>query len=68
MAVTYQVIALSADDPDGTNILGEPKLSYPDALKTAGEFKEQGKAFRVHIRGEQSIERRKRFIDLGALV
>jgi hypothetical protein len=68
MAVTYQVVALSSNDPDGADTRDDPELTYLDALKAAGELKEQGKAFRVHIRGEQSIERRQRFIDLGGLV
>lgn len=68
MAATYHVIALSSNDPDGEDTRGEPKLSYPDALKTAEELKAQGKAFRVHVLGEQSAGRGQRFRDLGALM
>lgn len=68
MAETYQVIALSANDPDGTDTRDEPELSYPDALRTAEDLKAQGKAFRVHVRGGQLGERRQRFLDLGALM
>jgi hypothetical protein len=67
MATTYHVIALSSEDPDGADTRGEPSLSYPDALKTARELKSQGKAFRVHVGGEQSAEQMQRFRDLGAL-
>ena len=47
MATTFQIIALSSLDPEGRDTRDEPKLLYPDALKTAQELKSQGKAFRV---------------------
>ena len=65
MVATFQVIALSSLDPDGRDIAYEPKLLYPDALKTAQPFKEQGTAFRVFVNGEQTEDQA--FTDLGAL-
>jgi hypothetical protein len=35
MPTTYQIVALSSLDPDGSNTRDEPKLVFPDALKTA---------------------------------
>jgi hypothetical protein len=67
MSATFQVIALSSLDPDGSDTRDEPKLVYPDALKTAQELKFQGKAFRVFADGDASDEQRQAFIDLGAV-
>lgn len=67
MAATFQVIALSSLDPDGRDTADEPALLYPEALKTARQFREQGKAFRVFVNGEQTEDQRQAFTDLGAL-
>ena len=64
---TFQVIALSSLDPDGIDTLGEPRLSYSDALKAAQELKSQGKAFRVIFEGDVSHRRRQSFAELGAV-
>ena len=68
MTAKFQVIALSSIDPDGTDTRDEPKLSYPDALKTAQELKAQGKAFRVIVDGGEVSDHLQAFRDLGALV
>ena len=68
MAATFQVISLSSLDPDGRDTYDEPKLLYPDALKTAQALKSQGKAFRVFVDGERSEQQLQSFRDLGALV
>ncbi|WP_411034257.1 hypothetical protein [Shinella sp. BYT-45] len=68
MPATFQVIALSSLDPDGTDTRNEPDLLYPEALKTAQEFKAQGKAFRVIMKGGHSPQQLQAFLDLGALV
>lgn len=68
MTAKFQVIALSSIDPDGTDTRDEPKLLYPDALKTAQELKAQGKAFRVIVDGEEVSDQLQAFRDLGALV
>lgn len=68
MAATFQVIALSSLDSGGSDTCGEPKLLYPDALKTAQALKSQGKAFRVFVDGEHSEQHLQSFRDLGALV
>jgi len=67
MPATFQVIALSSLDVDGSDVRDEPKLDYPDALKAAQELNAQGKAFRVHADGEATHEQRRSFADLGAL-
>ncbi|WP_276122133.1 hypothetical protein [Pararhizobium qamdonense] len=67
MAATFHVIALSSRDPDGRDTLDEPKLLYPDALETARQLKDQGKAFRVVAYGEHSADQMQAFGDLGAL-
>ena len=54
MAATFQVIAISSLDPEGSDTCNEPMLLYPDALKTARQFKADGKEFRVIAKGEQS--------------
>jgi hypothetical protein len=63
----FQVIALSSLDPDGRDTDNEPKLLYPDAIKTAKELRSQGKAFRVIADAEASMEQRQSFQDLGAV-
>jgi len=68
MVATFQVIALSSLDPDGRDTRDEPRLRFPDALKTARELKSEGKAFRVIIEGEASADQRQSLLDLGALV
>lgn len=68
MAATFQIISLSSLDPDGRDTHDEPKLLYPDALKTAKALKFQGKAFRVFVVGEYSEQQLQSFRDLGALV
>ena len=68
MPATFQVIALSSIDPDGTETHDEPKLLYPDALKAAQQFKAQGKAFRVVVDGDDVAEQIDAFRDLGALI
>jgi|GEM_PF-1968805 len=68
MPSTFQVIALSSLDPTGVDTHDEPKLVFPDALKTAQELKAQGKAFRVVAEGEYAAEQREAFHDLGALL
>jgi hypothetical protein len=68
MAATFQVISLSSLDPGGCDTSDEPKLLYPDALKTAQALKSQGKAFRVFVDGEHSEQQLQSFRDLGALV
>lgn len=68
MAVTFQVVALSSLDPDGSDTRNEPSLTYPDALKTARELKSQGKAFRVIAEGDQTDQQLQAFLELGALV
>jgi hypothetical protein len=68
VAMKYQVIALSSNDIDGSDTSGEPELTYLDALKTATELQQLGKAFRVHVKGELSEEKRQRFLELGALL
>lgn len=67
MPARFQVIALSSLDPDGSDTRDEPKLLYPDALKTARELKAQGKAFRVFADSYASDSERQAFLDLGAL-
>jgi hypothetical protein len=67
MAATFHVIALSSLDPDGRDTVDEPKLLYPDALKTARQLKDQGKAFRVIVYGEHLTDQMQTFSDLGAL-
>jgi hypothetical protein len=67
MAITFQVVALSSLDPDGSDTRNEPRLLYPDALKTARELKAQGKAFRVIAEGEQTEQQLQSFLELGAL-
>lgn len=66
MPATYQVIALSSLDPDGADTRDEPKLLYPDAIKTAQQLKAQGKAFRVFFEGEPVKDQLDAFRDLGA--
>ena len=68
MPTTFQVIALSSLDPDGTDTRDEPKLLYPDALKTAQQLKAQGKAFRVFFDGDAWAHQLAALRDLGALV
>ena len=63
----FQIIALSALDPDGRDNRDEPSLSYPDALATAESMVAQGKAFRVLATGEHTDEQLQSFLDLGAL-
>lgn len=63
----FQVIALSSLDPDGRDTHKEPKLLYPDAVKTAKELRSQGKAFRVTADAGASVEQRQSFQDLGAI-
>ena len=68
MAISFQIIALSSLDPIGSDTCAEPRLSYPDALKTAREFKAQGKAFRVFADEGRTDEQMQSFVDLGAIV
>jgi hypothetical protein len=68
MPATFQVVALSALDTDGSDTRDEPMLLYPDALTTAQELKSQGKAFRVHVDGEHTDQQIQSFLDLGALL
>lgn len=68
MAATFQVIAISSLDPDGGDTRNEPMLLYPDALKTARQFKADGKAFRVIAKGDQTELQLQSFLALGALV
>ncbi len=67
MPARFQVIALSSLDPDGSDTRDEPKLLYPEALKTAKELKAQGKAYRVIAEAKATVEQRQSFADLGAL-
>lgn len=67
MATTFQIIALSSLDPEGRDTRDEPKLLYPDALKTAQELKSQGKAFRVFAAGDYTDEQHRSFVNLGAV-
>ncbi|WP_412066925.1 hypothetical protein [Rhizobium sp. SYY.PMSO] len=67
MPARFQVIALSSLDPDGSDTRDEPKLLYPEALKTAKELKAQGKAYRVIAEAEATVEQQQSFADLGAL-
>ena len=67
MASTFQVIALSSLDIEGTDIRGEPELSYPEALKVAKELKAQGKAFRVVPSDACTEEQSDSFKRLGAI-
>jgi hypothetical protein len=67
MSPTFQVVALSSLDPNGLDNANEPRLSYPDALKTAQELKSQGKAFRVFFEGDTSQQQSQSFTDLGAV-
>lgn len=67
MAATFQVVALSSLDPSGSDTRGEPRLSYPDALKMAQQFKAQGKAFRVFADEARTDEQMQSFIELGAV-
>ncbi len=66
MPARFQVIALSSLDPDGSDTRDEPKLLYPEALKTAKELKAQGKAYRVIAEAEATVEQQQSFADLGA--
>jgi electron transfer flavoprotein alpha/beta subunit len=68
MAATFQVIAVSSLDPDGSDTRNEPMLLYPDALETARQLKSEGKAFRVIAEGDQTEEQLQSFLALGALV
>ncbi|WP_426124341.1 hypothetical protein [Pararhizobium sp. PWRC1-1] len=68
MATTFQVISLSSLDPDGRDTRDEPKLLYPDAVKTAQELRSQGKAFRVFIDGVHTEQQMRSLRDLGALI
>ncbi|NKL19233.1 hypothetical protein [Rhizobium leguminosarum] len=68
MAATFQVIAISSLDPDGSDTRSEPMLLYPDALKTARQLKSEGKAFRVIAEGDQTEEQMQSFLALGAVV
>jgi hypothetical protein len=68
MVATFQIIALSALDPDCRDRDENPKLPYPDALMTAKQFQFQGMAFRVFGNGEQTDDQMKSFRDLGALI
>jgi hypothetical protein len=67
MPTTYQIVALSSLDPDGSNTRDEPKLVFPDALKTAQGLKDQGKAFRVFVDGEPPADQIQALNDLGAI-
>ena len=67
MPTTFQVIALSSLDPDGSDTRDEPKLLYPDAAKAAHALKAQGKAFRVVADGIATPEQNQAFRDLGAI-
>jgi hypothetical protein len=67
MPSKFQVIALSSLDLHGSDTRDEPKLLYPDALKTARELKSQGKAFLVSADNDASGAERQAFLDLGAL-
>jgi hypothetical protein len=68
MGISFQIIGLSSLDPNGSDTRDEPRLSYPDALKTAQEFKAQGKAFRVFADDGCTDEQMRAFVDLGAIV
>ncbi|MBY3122278.1 hypothetical protein HFO55_33405 [Rhizobium leguminosarum] len=68
MAATFQVIAISSLDPDGSDTRNEPMLLYPDALKTARQLKSEGKAFRVIAEGDHTEQQLRSFLELGALV
>ncbi|MDP9587821.1 UNVERIFIED_ORG: hypothetical protein J2W19_000367 [Shinella zoogloeoides] len=67
MPTTYQIVALSSLDPEGTDTRDEPKLVFPDALKMAQGLKDQGKAFRVFADGEPSGDQLQALRDLGAV-
>lgn len=67
MAATFQVVALSSRDPEGRDTADEPKLLYPDALKTARQLREEGKAFRVFVDGDYTSDQLQALTDLGAL-
>ncbi|MGJ7043528.1 hypothetical protein J2Y63_006812 [Shinella sp. BE166] len=67
MTTRFQIIALSSLDPFGDDRRDEPKLLYPDALKSAQALKAQGKAFRAYTDGEVTEEQRKAFRELGAV-
>ena len=68
MSATFQIIALSSLDPDGSDRENEPHLSYPDAIKAAEELKAQGKAFRVFANDSEGNAQLQAFADMGALV
>ncbi|WP_438754555.1 hypothetical protein [Pararhizobium sp. O133] len=67
MAASFQVIALSSLDPDGSDRRDEPQLPYPEALATAQSLKFQGKAFRVFAEDHPSDDEMQAFRELGAL-
>lgn len=67
MATRFQVIALSSVDPFGEDRRDEPKLLYPDALKTAQALKAQGKAFRVFTDGVSTDDQWRAFRELGGV-
>ncbi|WP_439632280.1 hypothetical protein [Shinella sp.] len=67
MTTRFQIIALSSLDPFGDDRRDEPKLLYPDALKSAQALKAQGKAFRAYTDGAVTEEQRKAFRELGAV-
>lgn len=67
MATTFQVIALSSLDPVGDDRRDEPKLLYPDALKSAQALNAQGKAFRVFTDGVATEEQWRAFRELGGV-
>lgn len=68
MVATFQVIALTSLDPDGSDRNDEPKLPYPEALVAARALKFEGKAFRVFAEGEHTDEEIQSFRNLGALI
>jgi hypothetical protein len=67
MTTTFRVIALSSLDIEGTDVRGEPELSYPEAIKVAQELKAEGKAFRVISSGESAGVEMESFRRLGAI-
>ena len=67
MTAKFKVIALSSLDIEGDDVAGEPELLYPEAIRTAQELSDQGKAFCVRSSAKCTEEQRQAFRDLGAV-
>lgn len=67
MPTRFQVVALNSVDPFGEDRRDEPKLLYPDAVKTAQALKAQGKAFRVFTDGVSTDDQWRAFRELGGV-